>query len=193
MGTRNSTEPAARTEMVRDETTGITMISRYVGSALEGEQQVLGPNGDLIQTLSLRDGKLHGTLQLFESGILRTQQAWQDGRQHGESRYYNADGNMTGMMHFTQGEQDGISEWRTAEGTPLTRDTHTAGKRHGEQLEFYSDGTLRKRSLYKSGDLQGEPEYFDTHGLALNAPWHTRARHRFRSIFRKTNKTGKEA
>ncbi len=174
-----------RTETLQHAESGITIISSYLGAMLEGEQKTLGAKDELIQSASFKAGKLDGKLQLFDQGTLKTEQQYQQGKQHGESSYFDTDGNKIGTAHYANDKLDGISEWRTSEGKTTTRSSYKQGKLDGEQLEFYANGNLRQRSIYKAGEIQGDIESFEANGLPVNASKSRRLLHPISKLLHK--------
>jgi len=194
MANSNDTKNSeARTETLRHEESGITIISNYLGNMLEGEQKTLGANDELIQSASFKAGKLDGKFQLFDQKKLKTEQRYQQGKQHGESSYFDAENNKIGTANYAEGERDGITEWKTSEGKVSTRSSYKEGQLDGEQLEFHTNGNLRKKSLYKLGEIQGEVEYFETSGLRTDASRTQRIMQPLRGLFKKMKQIKKES
>ena len=171
-----------RTEKLRHEESGITIVSNFLGDKLEGEQKTFGPDEQLMQSLFFKDGEMEGKLQLFEQGTLRTEQQYHQGKLHGESSYFDAEGNRIGSVQYAEGELHGFSEWKSSDGKLLSRGNHQQGKLHGKQLEFYANGKLRKRVSYDKGEVQGDVEYFEANGLPSNASRVRRMTHPLTSL-----------
>jgi antitoxin component YwqK of YwqJK toxin-antitoxin module len=92
----------------------------------------------------------------YESGGLRVERNYSNGKLHGSFKNFNEDGTLRGEGNFFKGKLEGLFKF---ESKVIGNDellkfeiNFKNGKEHGTCKEFYSDGKLKTECYYENGN-----------------------------------------
>jgi hypothetical protein len=87
------------------------------------------------------DGKLDGPARVFEQGVLRREDVWRHGLQHGRSLVYDDNGVRREERSYENGQLAGTEMYFHANGRAQSTTHYAAGKKHGPIGEWDAGGT----------------------------------------------------
>ena len=80
--------------------------------------------------------------EYYESGELRYEWPYKDGKQHGISKGYSESGKLEYVWPYTDGKRNGISKGYTESGGLQYEYPYKDGKQHGLDIEYDKDGSV---------------------------------------------------
>jgi len=136
--------------------------SPYVGGKLQGLQQTY---------FQIKDDTPNGSI---DSGPLKSQENFVDGKKDGFAQYYLKNGQLESKKHFTGGKQDGAQLIYRKNGSLDSKKHFKDGKENGLQETYHKNGQLSAswnlkeevkhgpcEEYYKNGQLQYGGHYVD--------------------------------
>lgn len=115
-------------------------VGQKKGAQLWGVWEHYHPNGQLLSSQPLEEGRLHGEVRTYDAaGHLKNKIVYQRGIPHGPAEFYN-------------------------NGLPLIQTYFHEGKQHGETTLFNEMGLVREQTQYQWGVKQGKSVVYDPFG-----------------------------
>jgi hypothetical protein len=97
--------------------------------------------GVRIETCVDAQSKLDGPARLFRAGVLRREDGWSHGVQHGLSAVYDERGTRREERSYAAGRLEGPERFFHASGAPQSTTQYAGGKKHGPIAEWDASGT----------------------------------------------------
>ncbi len=113
-----------------------------------------------------------GSSELF-SGIVTThhkngkiirQSQYKDGKEHGESMFYKADGSKDFRAYFKHGKEHGKSTFWRKNGNKQFESSYINGTLNGPSTWYFSTGEKLKQYNYTNNKLDGVSTWWDKKG-----------------------------
>jgi antitoxin component YwqK of YwqJK toxin-antitoxin module len=130
----------------------------YASGELVGGYVTYYPNGKIEKQVAQDEqGRQHGvTSQYFADGTLEKRGNWRHGLPEGEHQLYHATGKLRETSSYRDGKQlDGPKQISAENGKPSTSYVLRGGKIEGEMLTYFPDGSISSRSAMKEGKYNG--------------------------------------
>lgn len=99
-----------------------------------------------------RDGQ---ALQLYPSGMRKSEAFYRRDQLHGPSRFYLENGALTGESWFARGQRQGWARQFYRNGQLYSLQGFCDDLPHGPHLTYYSDGSVKAEIAYELGRLVG--------------------------------------
>ncbi len=99
-----------------------------------------------------------------KNGQIIRQSQYKNGKEHGESMFYKADGSKDFRAYFEHGKEHGKSTFWRKNGNKQFESTHTNGVLNGPSTWYFSSGEKLKQYNYKNNQLDGESIWWDKKG-----------------------------
>jgi antitoxin component YwqK of YwqJK toxin-antitoxin module len=99
--------------------------------------------------------------EYYESGELKSETPYIDGKIHGIEKWYYESGELLFEIPFVNGKIHGI--WKTyyKSGQLMRESPFTNGKIHGIVIDYYENGQIKEETLYVDGELIDTINYDD--------------------------------
>lgn len=125
---------------------------------LDGERVGLrcwDEDGTLTIEYQMRGGIMHGHFRTFwENGQVNEEATYVDGKEHGVTKQYNANGALIGS--YTMDHGTGVDLWFDREGVLSEERHYLDGQRHGYERWWRSDATtVLQEEHYQKGQAHG--------------------------------------
>lgn len=124
----------------------------------QSDATVFSANGQV----TAQGGYLHPALKL-QSAALESRPITPV--RHGAWSLFSNKGNLTAVIHYAEGQKDGLEERYLPSGAVCERGHHRRGEMHGEWNAWHDNGLLRQKITYRDGTLDGPFEaYYESGG-----------------------------
>lgn len=120
-------------------------------------------NGRVHRVFPFRNGKLHGTSQVFfQNGVMEREGTFVNGREEGTSRLYSKEGILLGISEYEDGQKNGLTTLFYPTGEKKAEMTFVDNLAEGPQRVYYQTGQLRVEVSFKDGQKHGRiKEYYE--------------------------------
>ena len=115
--------------------------------------------------IAAQGGYLHPSLKL-QGEALQSRPATPV--RHGAWSLFSNKGNLTALIHYDEGQKDGLEERYLPSGAVCERGHHRRGEMHGEWNAWHDNGLLRQKITYRDGTLDGPFEAYYGSGGRLS-------------------------
>lgn len=148
--------PESAREIV--EATFASGLTRSAFYELDGERvgfRCWDEGGSLAMEYALRGGVMHGPFRTFwNSGQVHEEATYVDGKEHGVTRQYDADGALIGS--YTMDHGTGVDLWFERAGVLAEERHYRDGLRHGYERWWWDDNAMVwKEKHYRQGEPHG--------------------------------------
>jgi len=113
-------------------------------------------DGVVSEEACMKDGLLEGETVLYAAGRIRARLQFHNGKQEGESVFYDPAGHVQTKAHYVEGKRHGESQHFSQNGMLLRKATYERGLLQGYAIDYYPSGKPREVSTYKEDVLDGE-------------------------------------
>jgi antitoxin component YwqK of YwqJK toxin-antitoxin module len=120
-------------------------------------QQFPGP---FVSQATFKHDQLDGKWTIYDSKMRKISQwSFADGKRHGASIWWHANGHKMREIQYRDGEMDGpFLEW-TADGKQQTNNTYQAGRKLAAKLAHYGDTKKKSEGMYLfAKDVEQTPD-----------------------------------
>lgn len=145
---------------------GITDLKNYKNGALEGESIVYEYNYDLAKNIPVtisnyRNGLQEGIQKEFKNDTLISSKMFQNGLQNGETKFYNAQGQLLSTATYKKGDPfNGVVYEFDYQQQPTSIIPYINGAINGE-AKYYNDNVLDYVLNYTAGVITKRVSYLD--------------------------------
>jgi antitoxin component YwqK of YwqJK toxin-antitoxin module len=130
-----------------------------------GDKEVARQTRDRKDTIVKTTGKIPDGLikEYYESGNLKEEMNFKNGKREGISRWYYESGVLKGERNFKEGELDGIIKWYYDTGSLGTEFNYKKGKLEGLTKLYWENGNLKAEHYYENGKREGlNKQYYNS-------------------------------
>jgi antitoxin component YwqK of YwqJK toxin-antitoxin module len=147
-----ATTPQPEKVVIHDEAGKVTHETNMLGGALHGET-VLYSHDRIVARLQFQNGKQEGESTYYDdAGLMTMKGAYHDGHQHGETTYFDPNGKIVRKAQYEGGQLHGrLTDYYPASGKAREVSHYKLGLLDGEFLRFAPDGKLEERLCYRKG------------------------------------------
>lgn len=126
----------------------------------------------------------HGTVRLWENGVLVSESLWDLGRQNGWERAWWRNGKLSYELHWVNGVRHGPQKYYDLEGRLNHYADFRNGTWHGQIRNYNSDGILTHVQTLYENTLQGpERLYFENGQLWISRSYNLGELHGLETIY----------
>ena len=115
--------------------------------------------------VAAQGGYMHPELRL-QGAVLESRPATPV--RHGAWSLFSSKGDLTALIHYQEGQKDGLEERYLPSGAVCERGHHRRGEMHGEWNAWHDNGLLRQKITYRDGTLDGPFEAYYGSGARLS-------------------------
>jgi antitoxin component YwqK of YwqJK toxin-antitoxin module len=120
--------------------------------------------GEVVQEASMENGLLEGETVLYIHGRVRARLQFRQGKQDGESVFYDQLGGMTLKALYREGRLHGDSVYFDAAGRVTRKAMYQRDRLHGRTADYYPSGKPREIAQYQDNLLHGEVRKYSESG-----------------------------
>ncbi len=102
--------------------------------------------------------------EYYSSGEPEKKYSLVDGKREGPCEWYYKDGNLKGIIRFSNDLQEGKTEFYYPDGKLREVQYFKAGKQIGWDSIWHSNGQLFQVNHFENGKLEGDQYHYDTAG-----------------------------
>jgi antitoxin component YwqK of YwqJK toxin-antitoxin module len=97
--------------------------------------------------------------EYFNSGSLKIETPYKDGKREGTQREYYESGKIMWETPYKDGKKEGTEIWYSESGKIMWETPYKEDKREGTQREYYERGRLKSKTEYKDDERIGITRY----------------------------------
>jgi antitoxin component YwqK of YwqJK toxin-antitoxin module len=143
------------------------VYSEYKMGVRHGAYRNTDSEGNPVQRLNFRDGKLHGKCMIYDQGILVAGGHFKNGVSIDEHIIMNEFGKIRELVHFDdEGQLHGVCLYNNQDGSPHQRLNFKHGVLHGRQVH-YADGRESRVFNMRDGAIIGRFTLYDARGAIV--------------------------
>lgn len=150
-------------------TTGVKrgIVALLISGCGPNVKEEFYPSGKLHATVTLnRENVPDGpTTVYYESGTLKAEGAWRDGKQDGAWQWYDSLGKVQGTGTYADGAMHGLFTEFYPNGSIKIEVPYTLGKMDGTGKTYYPSGTLESLVHYDHGLQNDTAKYYHPNGV----------------------------
>lgn len=121
-------------------------------------------DGSLAMEYGVRGGVMHGPFRTYwDNGQISEEATYVDGKEHGVTRQYDADGALIGS--YTMEHGTGVDLWFDCAGVLSEERHYLDGKRHGYERWWCGDNaTVWQEEHFRHGEAHGIARHWNDRG-----------------------------
>lgn len=126
-----------------------------------GISEVYTPEGELLYSGMLKDGRADGSGELYSGGSLIYKGGFADNEYSGEGRLYDTTGKLVYYGEFADSKYNGIGREYYENGGLKLKGTYVSGKLDGKGALYSPKGVLIYSGEFSSGKYNGKGELYE--------------------------------
>jgi hypothetical protein len=137
-----------------------------VNNKTEGAYSVYAATGDLLETITYRQGLENGAdTRYYPGGAVQWVYNYVNGLKEGEHRRYTVNGVLVYKALFVHDKEQGeVLTWYD-DGAAASRTVYVDGKQHGKYVSWFKNGKTKAEGMYAKGRKDGVwKEYWEDDG-----------------------------
>ena len=146
----------------------LVLQESYNMGKLDGEQKKYGfaQNTRVLKSsLSYKNGVYDGlNTEFTETGLVRNQTQYKEGKKHGTSRWYYNNGKMAMLQTYSNDMLNGPQKIYNQQGNVTSEGDNQNNQKSGVWTEYYDNGKIKSQGAYTADKQTGTWKYFDENG-----------------------------
>lgn len=132
-----------------------------------GHLQIQDQSLQIDITDDISEKMIERQIKTSDSGSIKEECYYVEGKLHGPSRFYTSDGQLLSEIWFCRGSQEGKNLQYYLSGNVYAIKHYKNNKLHGPQRYYYENGQVSTSMEYQNGLIDGEVKTYTESGLPL--------------------------